>query len=39
MIFVDTSFWVALRNRRDERHAEATALLRDHAGESLANPW
>ena len=32
MIFVDTSFWVALRNRRDERHAKATALrwLRRH---------
>ncbi len=28
MIFVDTSFWVALRIPRDSRHAEATALLR-----------
>jgi predicted nucleic acid-binding protein len=27
MIFVDTSFWVALRNRRDDRHQQATALL------------
>ena len=27
MIFVDTSFWVALRNRRDGRHAESAALL------------
>lgn len=27
MIFVDTSFWVALRNRRDPRHDEARALL------------
>ena len=27
MIFVDTSFWVALRNRRDPRHAEARELL------------
>jgi uncharacterized protein len=27
VIFVDTSFWVALRNRRDDRHAEATHLL------------
>lgn len=28
MIFADTSFWVALRNRRDPRHEEATTLLR-----------
>jgi uncharacterized protein len=28
VIFIDTSFWVALRNVRDGRHAEATALLR-----------
>jgi predicted nucleic acid-binding protein len=27
VIFVDTSFWVALRNPRDGRHAEATSLL------------
>lgn len=27
MIFVDTSFWVALFNRRDARHAEARDLL------------
>ncbi len=27
MIFVDTSFWVALRNRRDSHHEEARALL------------
>lgn len=27
MIFVDTSFWVALRNRRDHHHDEAVALL------------
>lgn len=32
MIFVDTSFWVALRRRRDEGHREAIALLRAHAG-------
>lgn len=31
MIFVDTSYWVALRNRRDRHHAEAAALLRGHA--------
>jgi predicted nucleic acid-binding protein len=28
VIFVDTSFWVALRIPRDNRHREATALLR-----------
>ena len=28
MIFVDTSFFVALRNRRDARHSDAIALLR-----------
>ena len=27
MIFVDTSFWVALRNRRDAHHADAAELL------------
>jgi len=27
VIFVDTSFWVALRNRRDHRHEEARALM------------
>ena len=27
MIFVDTSFWVALTNRRDDRHDEAALLL------------
>lgn len=27
MIFVDTSFWVALRNRRDGRHQDAGELL------------
>ena len=27
MIFVDTSFWVALRNARDTRHEEAAVLL------------
>lgn len=35
MIFVDTSFWVALRNRRDGHHEEALALLRRHANEPL----
>jgi uncharacterized protein len=27
VIFVDTSFWVALRNRRDDHHADAARLL------------
>jgi len=35
LIFVDTSFWVALRNARDRHHAEATALFRDHADTPL----
>jgi predicted nucleic acid-binding protein len=28
VIFVDTSFWVAIRNARDGRHEEARAILR-----------
>jgi predicted nucleic acid-binding protein len=35
MIFADTSFWVALRNRRDSRHDEAVALFRKHAGTTV----
>jgi predicted nucleic acid-binding protein len=35
MIFVDTSFWVALRNRRDANHAPAAALLSLHAERRL----
>lgn len=35
MIFVDTSFWVALRNRRDSRHDEALGLLQRHGGTPL----
>ena len=35
MIFVDTSFWVALRNRRDGRNGEAAELLRRHEGHVL----
>lgn len=35
MIFVDTSFWVALRNRRDARHHEADGLFQEHANSSL----
>lgn len=34
-IFVDTSFWVALTNRRDDRHNEAGALLAAHEGDRL----
>ena len=36
MIFVDTSFWVALRLRRDGRHEEALALLDRHARSTFA---
>lgn len=35
MIFVDTSFWVALRNRRDANHEQARKLLRRHADAAL----
>ncbi len=35
MIFVDTSFWVALRNRRDNSHELARSLLAKHAAEPL----
>lgn len=35
MIFVDTSFWVALRNRRDASHEAAGALLRRWGDGSL----
>lgn len=35
MIFVDTSFWVGLRNRRDTSHDLARSLLAKHAGEPL----
>jgi predicted nucleic acid-binding protein len=31
MIFVDTSFWIALRNTRDPHHDDARALLEQHA--------
>jgi predicted nucleic acid-binding protein len=31
VIFVDTSFWVAYRNRSDAHHGEAVRLLQDHA--------
>lgn len=35
MIYVDTSFWVALRNRRDPHHEQARLLYRRHADAGL----
>ena len=35
MIFVDTSFWIALRMRRDAHHEAASALARAHADVAL----
>jgi predicted nucleic acid-binding protein len=35
VIFVDTSFWVAVRNRRDTHHVEAERLLRGLADQQL----
>ncbi len=35
MIFVDTSFWVALRNQRDQLHEQAATLLEVHGDEQL----
>jgi uncharacterized protein len=35
LIFVDTSFWVALTNRRDGRHEDAAALLRGNHSDRL----
>ncbi len=35
MIFVDTSFWVALKNRQDDRHDAATSLLELHGDGQL----
>jgi predicted nucleic acid-binding protein len=35
VIFVDTSFWVALRQRRDHHHAGAVELWPRHADSSL----
>ena len=35
MIFVDTSFWVSLHNRRDPHHGAAAGLLERHAGHQL----
>jgi predicted nucleic acid-binding protein len=35
LIFVDTSFWVALTNRRDEHHDGAKTLLAAHEHDPL----
>jgi predicted nucleic acid-binding protein len=35
VIFVDTSYWVALRNRSDPRHEMAVALLEQHESTAL----
>jgi uncharacterized protein len=35
LIFVDTSFWVGLTNRRDTRHEQAKALLAAHDKDRL----
>ena len=35
MIFVDTSFWLALYNRRDTHQVEARALVERHAASQL----
>ncbi len=35
MIFVDTSFWVALRNQRDDHHAAARDVFRSNAAAPL----
>jgi predicted nucleic acid-binding protein len=35
VIFVDTSFWVALQNVRDNHHAQAVSLGRRYQGETL----
>lgn len=35
MIFVDSSFWIGLSSRRENRHGEATDLLRMHAEVAL----
>jgi predicted nucleic acid-binding protein len=35
LIFLDTSFWVAFTNRRDDRHDEAKALFAAHENDRL----
>ena len=36
MIFVDTSFWIAITRDKDVHHAEAVALLERHENQVLA---
>jgi len=31
MIFADTSFWIAMYNRRDDQHSRAVALAHQHS--------
>jgi uncharacterized protein len=35
LIFVDSSFWIAVRRRQDEHHSEAQALLRSFGPQRL----
>jgi uncharacterized protein len=35
VIFVDSSFWIGLSDRRDERYPQATALFRTHQSRLL----
>ena len=35
MIFVDSSFWIAMSARRDDRHGEALQILQRHLGQTL----
>lgn len=35
MIFVDTSFWIALAARKDAHHEQAVALLAERSGAAL----
>jgi predicted nucleic acid-binding protein len=35
VIFVDSSFWIALRNHRDGRHPEAETLIREIGDQQL----
>ena len=39
MIFVDSSFWIAQRLARDQRHADATAIDGQYGGELLVTSW
>lgn len=39
MILADSSFWIALGNRRDRHHAAALRALATHAKEGFATTW